>query len=257
MKILNNELISIDENDIIDGVVTIPLNVNTILDHVFNNLPSITKVIGLGVTTIGNYNFYECNALTSVDFPVVTTIGNYNFYECNALTSVDFPVVTTIGNCNFCYCNARTSVTFFNKKFKTKLIDGYLFVIKNKKTTKGIIIYTGYNFYSRVSNEINKENCYVAEKDNFFAHGNSIKKAIQDVQFKCIAEKLKKEPINADTIITVNYYRLVTGACELGVNSWIKQNNITKEEYRADELLPLLEKTNAYGVDKFKSLVNF
>lgn len=77
------------------------------------------------------------------------------------------------------------------------------------------------------------------------------------MKFKIISEKLKNEPINKDTIIDIKYYRLITGACEFGVKQWIESNNISKESYRADELLPILEKTNAYGVDKFKSLITF
>jgi hypothetical protein len=170
---------------------------------------------------------------------------------------VDFPLVTSIGNYNFRYSNALTSVEFENKKLKVKSVDGYLFVIEKSKSTKGIIVYTGYNIFSFDKNNIQKENCFLAEKDNFYAHGETIKKAISDVQFKAIAEKLKNEPILPDTMITVMYYRTVTGACELGCKDFINRNNLEKEEYRADELLPILEKNNAYGVEKFKSLINW
>jgi len=37
----------------------------------------------------------------------------------------------------------------------------------------------------------------------------------------------------------------------------MEQNKITKEEIKAGELLKLLEKTNAYGLDRFKSLITF
>ena len=101
------------------------------------------------------------------------------------------------------------------------------------------------------------ETFYIAKQDNFYAHGKDLHKAIEDLKFKIISEKLKNEPINKDTIIDIKYYRLITGACEFGVKQWIESNNISKESYRADELLPILEKTNAYGVDKFKSLITF
>jgi hypothetical protein len=192
-----------------------------------------------------------------VEFPLVTAIGNENFRYCNALTSVEFPLVTAIGNENFRYCNALTSVEFKNKKLTVKSIDGYLFVIESKKTTKGIILYVGYNLYSFNKNEVEKKDCFVAEKDGFFAHGDNVKKAISDVQFKIVAEKLKKEPILADTMISVMYYRTITGACELGCRDFIERNSLEKEEYRADELLPILEKNDAYGVEKFKRLIKF
>jgi len=279
MKIVKKELISIELVDIVDGVLTIPKNVKSIADNVINEIEDLEKVVGIGVTSIGNYNFRYCNALTSVEFPLVTSIGNYNFTYCNALTSVEFPLVTSIGNYNFTYCNALTSVEFplvtsigndnfrycnaltsvefKNKKLNVKSVDGYLFVIQNKKTTKGIILYTGYNLYSFDKNDILKEDCFLSEKDGFFAHGDTIKKSISDLQFKLISEKIKNEPILPETIITVMYYRTVTGACELGCKDFIKRNSLEKEEYRADELLPILEKNNAYGVEKFKSLINW
>jgi hypothetical protein len=98
---------------------------------------------------------------------------------------------------------------------------------------------------------------YLVTNGNYHAHGYTIAQAKEDLRLKKISEKLKKEPIKEDTIITIQYYRIVTGACQSGVDNWIKENNITKTEYKAKELLPLLEKTNAYGLERFKSLIKF
>jgi hypothetical protein len=104
-------------------------------------------------------------------------------------------------------------------------------------------------------------------KGNYSAHGETLKKANEDVQFKIVAEKLKKEPIKPDTEFTVKYYRLLTGACDMGCRNWMQQHNIPfdviegntveKKPITAKELLPLLEKSNAYGIDRFKSLITF
>ena len=139
-----------------------------------------------------------------------------------------------------------------------------MFIIENERTSKGVKIYFGYNFKKIYNSGIIKEVCYVAEKDNFFAHGVDIKTAISDLQFKIVSEKLKNEPITEETIITINYYRLITGACEFGTKSWIKENIkpekqeiITAEGILAKDLFDILEKTNAYGFNKFKDLVTF
>ena len=114
---------------------------------------------------------------------------------------------------------------------------------------------------------IEKQECFVAAKENFFAHGETIKKAVGDLQFKIVAEKLKHEPIKEDTQFTVKYYRLLTGACDLGCRGWMQANKIPfkvegaetveVKPMNAKELLPLLEKSNAYGVEKFKQLITF
>ena len=72
-----------------------------------------------------------------------------------------------------------------------------------------------------------------------------------------MAEKLKHEPIKADTIIDIKYYRLITGACQAGVEMFISENKLKKTKYKASELLPILEKNNAYGLSKFKEMVAF
>jgi hypothetical protein len=106
--------------------------------------------------------------------------------------------------------------------------------------------------------EINKsESFFIAKRDGYSAHGETMDKAIEDLQFKIASEKLKNEPINKDTIITTKHYRLITGACEFGVKDWMQKNNITKEEITAGELLPMLERTNAYGLSSFKKLVTW
>jgi len=108
---------------------------------------------------------------------------------------------------------------------------------------------------------------YVAKKGKFTAHSKTVKKAIVDLEFKKVAEKLKKDPIKEDTLFTVKYYRLLTGACDNGVRQWMQNNKIPfkvigedtveLKPMKAKELLPILEKTNAYGVERFKQLVTF
>ena len=124
------------------------------------------------------------------------------------------------------------------------LFDGILSKVLKVSKHKGYTIYeTPFEF--------------VAQQDKYTAHGKTIKQAIQDLEFKKIAEKLKNEPIKADTVVTVQHYRLITGACQSGVEGWMRTNGIEKTEMGAKELLPLLEKTNAYGLSKFKELAKF
>ena len=143
------------------------------------------------------------------------------------------------------------------KGLKYEAIDGSLFVIESERTVKGILVYSGYNVLKITNGELIKEECFVAKSKGFNAHGNTIKKAIEDVKFKIISDKLKKDPINKDTMISINYYHHATGSCISGIESWKKQQGIEVDEIRADDLLIILESTNAYGLGKFKELINF
>lgn len=68
------------------------------------------------------------------------------------------------------------------------------------------------------------------------------------------------------------HYRTVTGSCDRGVRAWMKERNIpftienegTSSErtvevnkIKASELLPILRKTNAYGIERFEKLIAF
>jgi hypothetical protein len=112
------------------------------------------------------------------------------------------------------------------------------------------------NIY-RVKKVHSQKEFYLVTDGSTHAHGDTLKEAKEDFDFKLISEKLKNEPIKADTIIDINYYRLITGACELGVRSFIEQHGLKKEKYKASELLPILEKNHAYGLERFKKLVAF
>ena len=151
-----------------------------------------------------------------------------------------------------------------NKEYKVNLSDGVLMFIENSKTSNGIKISSGINQLKIINNEAVYGNLFLAEKEGFFSHGITLKRAISDLKFKIISEKLKNEPIKEDTLLTVKYYRLITGACDAGTRDFMQRNGLefeivdgeTKEIHpiKAKDLLTLLEKNNAYGVDKFKSL---
>ena len=189
--------------------------------------------------------YLDLSSLTSADkdFLKGTTINGY--LDLSSLTSADKDLLQK---------NVKQLEVGYNEEKGYCYFDGILnkvLFLSNKK---------GYNIYTTT-------NGYVAEKGNYTAHGNTIKKCIEDLEFKIIAEKLKNEPIKKDTEFTVKYYRLLTGACDLGCRSFMQNNNIpfnvidnnTVEikPIKAVDLLPMLEKSNAYGYEKFKSLVNF
>jgi len=142
----------------------------------------------------------------------------------------------------------------FWKDNKYVLADGMFTEVVNKKGR----VYTVKNIGSE------KHYYLVTDHKSTHAHGETIEQAKTDFRFKLIAEKFKSDPIKADTIITIPYYRALTGACEFGVKSWMdltfdadKKAEILKNGITAKALLPILRKKNAYGFEKFQALVAF
>lgn len=202
----------------------------------YANLTEVTGYLSI-------YSNCTFNALTSVGGDL------YIYSNCtlNALTSVGGDLHIS-SNC--------TLNALFTKDKELLSIDGYGYLVKSRKNVKGIEVLSGGNVKKVIDNIPTLDGTFVARKDGFSAHGETVKKAIEDLEFKIISEQLKNNPINEDTVLDIKYYRLITGSCESGVKSWMEQHNI-KEPITAKELLPILERTNAYGVEKFKSLITF
>ncbi len=143
------------------------------------------------------------------------------------------------------------------------MIDGIFCKVESEKT----IIVEGKEYQVRRAGKIaDKEEFFIVSLGNFHAHGKNFKSAFEDLQFKIQAHRLKKEPITADTLMTVNHYRIITGACNLGCKDFMDRHKIQyteqengrvveKSPIRAKDLLKLLKKDNAYGVTQFKKLL--
>ena len=177
------------------------------------------------------------------DFLANTTINGY--LHLGSLQSADKELIRK---------NVKELQVGYNEKLSYCFFDGILSKVSSVRKIKGYTIYqTSFEF--------------IAQKGDYTAHGRTIKKTISDLEFKIVSEKLKNEPIKQDTMFTVKYYRLLTGACDEGVQSWMRNNNIpfkivegeTVEEspIKANDLLPMLEESNAYGIEKIKSLITF
>jgi hypothetical protein len=205
-------------------------------------------------TTINGY--LDLSSLTSADkdFLKGTTINGY--LDLRSLTSADK---------DFLNKNIKQLETGYNEQNKYCFFDDILSKVLSVSKRKEYTIYTTpFEF--------------IVQDGKFTSHGKTIKKAIIDLRFKKVSEKLKNDPIKKDTLFTVKYYRLLTGACDSGCRHWMQANNIPfivkgkgndEETLLADknrkeskgmkaiDLLPLLEKSNAYGLDKFKKLITF
>jgi len=132
------------------------------------------------------------------------------------------------------------------KDGKYILVDGIFTEVTNK-----------YGKLYHIKKIGSKQESYLYGHGKIFAHGETIEKAKEDYTFKKLSDKLKHAPIKENTIIDIRYYRLITGACEMGVRDWMQRNNISSENIKAKELLPLLRKTNAYGLERFEKLITF
>ena len=217
--------------------------------------------------TINGY--LDLSSLTTADkdFLKGTTINGSLYLSSLTTADKDFLKGTTINGSLYLSSlttadivknNVKQLKAGYNKRKSNCYFDGILSKVLSVSERKGLAIYrTPFGF--------------VVEKGKYYSHGVAAKKAIQDLQFKIVSEKLKKEPIKADTKFTVKYYRNLTGACDQGCRGFMDANKIPytivgtgndektveKKPILAKDLLVILEKSKPFGYEKFKSLLTF
>ena len=113
MKIRNNVLVMVADNDIVDGKFVVPEGVTGIGNDAFCGCKSLTEIhIPDRVTSIGDYAFYGCESLTEIHIPEgVTSIGDWVFCGCESLKEIHIPDrVTSIGDYAFYGCESLTEI---------------------------------------------------------------------------------------------------------------------------------------------------
>jgi len=98
----------------------------------------------------------------------------------------------------------------------------------------------------------NPPKVFIAEQDNLYAHGKSIKKAIEDLEFKKLSQLGANEHIKR--IIKQGYmsaqdYRLLTGACREGTNRFLEDNDLGWNDSKSiKEVIKLTKDSYGYNV---------
>jgi len=137
-----------------------------------------------------------------------------------------------------------------------KLVDSFIMIINSTKQLDQYKIHSSYYIYHYFHRD-NPLKVFIAEQDNLYAHGKSIKEAIADLEFKKLSQLGASEHIQR--IIKQGYmnpqdYRLLTRACREGTNRFLEDNNLTWDDSKSIDEVIELTKGN-YGHDVFVRLL--
>jgi len=247
MKTLN----SVSNKDIKDGKYTIPNSVTSIGDLAFSGCTGLTAItIPNSLTHIGNWALYGCTGLTAITVPdSVTHIGNSALYGCTGLTAITVPdSVTHIGNSALYGCTGLTAITIKKRKteetYKTLCADGYLIVVDGHKNFNADIeVYKGRLFLGIENKKLKLEPCFLVSKGAQSAHGETLKEAMQDLNFKMAADRGAEQykNLSKSSILTLEEaataYRIITGACKFGTEQFINSQSKIQEKYTVAEMM--------------------
>jgi len=197
-----------------------------------------------GVSLTAGGSLY-LSSLTTLPEGVSLTAGGY-LYLSSLTTLPEGVSLTAGGSLDLRSQTLPATITrpWFESPCKKYLLaDGKASEIVSKQRNLYTVRHLGSN-----------QDSFVAVSSKFCAHGSTEKEAKDDLRFKQAQHRMQNEPIGNDTPITVDRYRAITGACREGVRNWMSSNGIT-EGIPAGKLLPILRKTNAYGLSSFEKLL--
>jgi len=174
---------------------------------------------------------------------------NLGYVDLESLTTL--PEGVKFENQGYVYLESLTSPvqTYLGKEREFRHIDGHTMLIISKKEQDD---YTVYNAKYFGGGEIKKlKSCYIAETQGVFAHGETLKSAIEDVQYK-LSERVGKQDaidrVRLSKQVTVNDFRIITGACRDGMREHLSHRNIDMDEI---ERLPLEDALKAMDGSSF------
>jgi hypothetical protein len=227
----------------LDSVTSLPDGFNPVVGgHLY--LDSLTSLPEGFNPVVGG--FLDLDSVTSLPEDFNPNVGGSLFLKSLTSLPEDFCPVVGVSvylKNDIIEINSKTKkiIEFANGKYIK--CDGILTEVVSRKK----------NIYKVKKINQEKEFFLIVEGE-FSAHGDTLKEAKKDLEFKILQDKIKKEPIYPDTVINVDKYRAITGACSHGVQMWLQKNKITEKEMKAKDIFPLLQKTNAYGFDSFSKL---
>ena len=111
MKIENGTLISVGDEDIVDGRFRLPDGVQTIGERAFLDCTSLKQLTISEGVTIGERAFLDCTSLKQLTISEGVTIGEGAFWNCTGLTQLTIPEGVTIGENAFWDCTGLTQLT--------------------------------------------------------------------------------------------------------------------------------------------------
>ena len=181
------------------------------------------KVAGKQVTVLGGSVYLR--SLTTL--PEGVKFENQGYVDLRSLTTLPEGVKFENQGPVDLRSLTKEKQTYLGKERMFRHIDGFTMLISSTRNHGDITISNARYFGGGDIDKLKK--CFVAQSGEFSAHGNKLKSAIDDVQFKLQKQAGKSESIErikSTEIVTANDFRIITGACREGMRHHLAQRNI-------------------------------
>ena len=128
-------------------------------------------------------------------------------------------------------------------------------ILSHRNFSDSIEIYKAQYIAGMRNKKLILEDCYVAGQNSIFAHGKTLKSAVSDLKFKIAKDRGADQYRHMDLDAPVPYeeaiamYRIITGACQFGVEQFLQSLNEPKETYSPRDIIEITQ--GQYGNRQF------
>ncbi|MDR0979480.1 MAG: hypothetical protein LBL91_06175 [Lachnospiraceae bacterium] len=210
----------------------------------------------------------DCGFMSSIKAKKGTWITLSEFEECKNSKNEHYlkPIfmkVAQIGNKDYTDKNKKVLsedkyYTLHNKEFvEVDFSDGIQSIIISHRKKNDIDIYKIKMNDAEKHFKNYKKDAFLVKENDLSAHGETLKKAMEDLTFKKLRNQdiseIVKE-IKETQTVTKAQYRIITGACQMGTDNFCQQHKIEEDSITLDKLRTILK--NDYGAERFWELID-
>lgn len=152
----------------------------------------------------------------------------------------------------------------YGNGYGIKSIDGYTLHTIDGVPTAITSLHGNYAKGFTLANNVIKKPCYIAKVDNYFAHGDTLKKAMEDARAKYEQNRTLSERISdfkeayptldteAEASDLFSWHNILTGSCLFGRKQFCEQHGVDYEKgkWKIRDFFELCK--NAYGSENIR-----
>jgi hypothetical protein len=204
--------------------------------------------------TFENDGGVNLGSLTSL--PEGVTFENGGYVYLRSLTSL--PEGVTFENGGYVYLESLSGrYAYQGKTRQFRNVDGYTMLMGNSRSQGDHTVWSAQ--YLRGGPVAKLPKCYVAERDGVFAHGETVRAAVEDLEYK-LADRADVAAVASQVRdsgrVTLPQFRAITGACREGIRAHLRDHGVdleTTDFLPLDRALSIMAGTS-YG-DTFRKAV--
>jgi hypothetical protein len=207
---------------------------------------------GVALSAGGALNLQSLTAL-----PDGISLSAGRWIDLSSVTTLPEGVALSARRALYLWSLQSEHQVYQGRSIRLRMIDGYAMrLISSRPLPDGATLWRAQYFLGHLDTD---PRCYIAQRGDLYAHGDTAEQAVRDLRFKEASANLDTyevvATIKARGTVTFNDYRLLTGACESGLREGLRSLGVDPDFPEMPLADALRLSRGQYGGDRFAELM--